>query len=372
MKKIMVLDKEYPSPNHLYGDVFVHTRIKEYKKHADIKVISFFRDYPDYEYEGVTVTHLLTVEALLKEYEAYAPDAVFIHFYDHRLYGFIQSVKVPVIIWVHGYEALGWYRRLYNHTLKSFLFHAWSNITSNIRQMKGFRELINYSNKTGKVKFVFVSKWMRNICETDSFFARIKHFYIIPNPINLQQFRYEKKNDDLRKKILLIRSFSSRKYATDIAVDAITALQDKPYFKELHFALYGDGDKFETITQPLKGLPNVALHRKFLPNSDIAEIHKQYGIFLCPTRQDAQGVSMCEAMASGLIPITTDCTAIPEFVTHMKSGWLTRSSKGLTQAIDALYKSPELFSQLSYGAAASIKDQCDIEKIIQKELNTIG
>ena len=36
------------------------------------------------------------------------------------------------------------------------------------------------------------------------------------------------------------------------------------------------------------------------------------GIFICPTRQDAQGVSMCEAMSSGLVPITLYNTAIPE------------------------------------------------------------
>lgn len=368
----MVLNKNYPSDDNLYGDVFVHTRVKEYLQHADVKVISFFRDLDDYTFEGVSVAHAVSTEALLREYESYMPDALFIHFYHRELFPFIQQVKKPVIIWVHGYEALGWYRRLYDYTWKTLLGHLPDNIRQNLTQMYAFRKLIRYSNTTGMVKFVFVSKWMKRICESDSFFSQIKYFYVIPNPINCIRFSYTTKNLELRKRILLIRSFDSKKYATDVAVDAICKLSSKPYFPDLHFALYGNGYLFDRITEPVKHFSNVELHKKFVPNEEIAAIHKHYGLFLCPTRQDAQGVSMCEAMASGLVPLTTNCTAIPEFVEQMRSGWLTNSSSELAEAIDALYKDPALFSRLSQQAAVSITEQCDIKFVTSRELNIVS
>ena len=43
-------------------------------------------------------------------------------------------------------------------------------------------------------------------------------------------------------------------------------------------------------------------------------MHKKNGIFMVPTRLDSQGVSRDEAMSSGLVPITNNVAAIPEFV----------------------------------------------------------
>ena len=59
---------------------------------------------------------------------------------------------------------------------------------------------------------------------------------------------------------------------------------------------------------------NVEIKRTFLSQNDISKYHNENGFFICPTRQDAQGVSMCEAMSSGLIPISSNNTAIPEFL----------------------------------------------------------
>ncbi len=47
-----------------------------------------------------------------------------------------------------------------------------------------------------------------------------------------------------------------------------------------------------------------------------------YGVFLSPTRMDAQGVMMCEVMASGLLTISSDNTAIPEFIVDEQNGIL--------------------------------------------------
>lgn len=372
MTKIMVLDTDYPSPHKLYSNVFVHTRVKEYIKFVEVNVVSFFRDWEDYEYEGIFVRHAPNIDDIFKEYNRYKPGALFIHFYDRRLFEFIKSLNIPVIVWVHGYEAIGWYRRLFNYSTRSLLRNMPSIIWNNLKQMFGFRQLINYSNTTDKVHFVFVSNWMKSISEIDSFLARIKNYSIIPNPINCSLFQYQEKDTELRKRILMIRSFFTKKYATDVAASAIVKLSKHPFFKDLKFSIYGQGRYFEKVTDPIKKFANVSLHNYFLPNSKIPSIHREHGIFLCPTRQDAQGVSMCEAMASGLVPLTTNCTAIFEFVDHEKSGFLTTSIRELADAIEKLYYNPSLFKELSFNAAQAIKAKCDIENVVKKELELIS
>ncbi len=362
-----MLDSDYPSAEHKYGDVFVHTRVKEYQEHSFVKVVSFFRDWQDYEYDGVQVFHAPRIEDVIRLFKEFNPDRVFIHFYNRKLFNFIKSINVPVIIWVHGYEALGWYRRLFNYTPYQLLRHLHHIIPPNIRQMKGFRKMVKYSNRNNRVKLVFVSDWMRKIAQTDSF-LRIKNYVIIPNPIDIDLFEYKPKNIEDRKRILMIRSFASKKYANDVAIEAILLLSTMPFFKELSFSIYGRGKYFKSLTEPLCDFQNVELHETFLDNSDIPGIHKRYGVFLCPTRQDAQGVSMCEAMSSGLVPVTSYSTAIPEFVDHMQSGILTNDAKELALAIEQLYKNPGLFLSLSVNASKSILGKCEIANVVKREL----
>lgn len=371
MKRVMILDSDYPSQDNLYGDVFVHTRAKAYQKSIIVQVVSFFNSKPDYEYEGISVKHALGLDELFVLYKNFKPDAIFIHFYNRKLFQFINEIDVPVVIWVHGYEALGWYRRLFNYTLYEIIRNIHSIIIPNIRQMVGFRNLIMFSNKNKRVRFVFVSKWMKKVAEVDSF-NKIENYSVIPNPINTQLFDFHVKDVEQRKKILIIRSFSSNKYANDISVNAILILSKMPFFSELKFSIYGKGRYFKTLTNPLKPFDNVLLNETFLDNSAIPNIHKQYGVFLCPTRQDAQGVSMCEAMSSGLVPITSNCTAIPEFVQANKSGFLTSSAKEVAASIVKLYNEPLLFESMSKAASIYVNKKCSFDKTIEKELSILN
>jgi L-malate glycosyltransferase len=368
MKKVMVLDTNYPAATNLYGDVFVHTRVKEYQKRVTVKVVSFFRDIEDYDYDGVNVEHAPTVADVFDKYDEFRPDAVFIHFYHPALFDFIIKIAVPVKIWVHGYEALGWYRRLFNFSLYGFVRNIHRVAIENFKQMAEVHKIIRKSNADGRIHFIFVSEWMRRVTQTDAA-IRAKHSSIIPNPIDTGQFRYQSKTDDHRKKILLIRSFNSKKYANDIAVRAILHLSTRPIFRDLHFTIYGQGKYFRGLTSRLARFDNVNIHETFLPNNIIPNIHLSHGIFLCPTRQDAQGVSMCEAMSSGLVPVTTDCTAIPEFVKHRITGLLGKSSVSMATHIETLYHRPELFHELSRNASNFIHHKCSFANVIAKELS---
>jgi UDP-N-acetylglucosamine 2-epimerase (non-hydrolysing) len=368
--KLLVIDSNYPSKSNLYGDVFVHSRLKHYVQKFEIQVLGMqytLDKNESYTYEGIPVFNVCSQKAFKDYLDKNTPDLIAIHFVEKWMYNVIKEFKGCVFVWVHGYEALGWYRRLFNYRLKNIL-GLFRYILANTRQMYFMHQFIRYSNKTGKVKFIFVSDWMRRITQTDTF-SKIKNYEIIPNPIDETLFVHQTKEPELRKKVLLIRSFDSTKYANDIAIKAIEILSKENIFKDIEFSIYGKGKYFYPLTREIKKFTNVNLYNIFIENKDIPLVHKDYGIFLCPTRQDAQGVSMCEAMSSGLIPISSNNTAIPEFVTHQQTGYLTNSSQEIADTIKMLYYNPSEFLKVSQCAALSIIQKSGSGVVIKKEMN---
>jgi L-malate glycosyltransferase len=367
--RLLILDENYPHLENLMGDVFVHVRAKEYAKKHEVKVFSFFQEPREINYEGINLETFDNIDTLVAAIKLYNPNKILIHFYQSwMLERIIKSVDVPVIIWVHGYEALGWYRRLFNYTLYSPVFFNF--VVKNTKQQYNFRKLIQYANETHQIRFVFVSNWMRKITEADTL-SKIAHYDIIPNPIDINLFKYNRKDHDLRKKVLLLRSFGSKKYANDISVDAILHLSKSKNYNQFYFTIIGDGQLFDKTLNPIRHLSNVTIKKGPVRQIEIPQLHKEHGVFLCPTRQDAQGVSMCEAMASGLVPITSNNTAIPEYVTGNESGILTNNSNQIAAALEFLLSNPAKFSSLSINASQTIRQVCDIKIITEKELKII-
>ncbi|MEO7534696.1 MAG: glycosyltransferase family 4 protein [Ferruginibacter sp.] len=364
--RLLILDQNYPHLDNLMGDVFVHVRAKEYARWHEVKAFSYFQEPSKIDYEGISLERFSDVNLLVDAIIAYQPDKILIHFYQSwMLEKIVKVLNVPVIIWVHGFEALGWYRRLFNFKLYSPVFLNF--VLKNTRQQFHFRKLIKYANNTQQVRFVFVSNWMRKITEQDTL-LRIKKYDIIPNPIDTKLFQYKNKELSQGKKVLLLRSFDSRKYANDISVEAILKLSKKEVFKQFSFTIIGKGQLFDKTLEPIKNFPNVHIKKGAVRQINIPSVHQEHGIFLCPTRQDAQGVSMCEAMSSGLIPITTNNTAIPEFVSDMKTGCLTMSSQEIADTLIRLNERPGLLQDLSSNAAKSIRELCAIDAVTNKEL----
>lgn len=107
-------------------------------------------------------------------------------------------------------------------------------------------------------------------------------------------------------------------------------------------------------------------------HSEIAQLHKEYGVFLSPTRMDTQGVSRDEAMASGLVPITNAVAAIPEFV-DASCGILApaEDATALADGVCKLYESPDLFEQLSKAAAQRVMQQTAAMRTVAQEIDLV-
>ena len=369
--KYLIIAPGYPSEENKYNNGFIHTRVKLYLKNKmDVTIFSYTKGaLRKYTYEDVTV-YTGGKKAYIEFLKEKTYDKYLVHF------GFKKIIKPiiknnsnsTIITWVHGTEALGWYRRLFAFNIKK-PYRFLGYIILNIIQLNFLRRLIN-SNYD--ITYVFVSNWMKNILEKDTHsIGKIKKYKIIPNVIDDSIFKYQEKKPNDRLNILSIRPFQSKKYANDLTVKTILKLSTEPYFSKLKFTIYGDGRLFDKTLKPIKNIENVKIYRKFLTHNDISREHKKNGIMLIPTRQDAQGVSMCEAMSSGLVPVTSNNTAIPEYVNN-ECGYLANNVDELASAITEMYYNEKVFLAKSKKAHNFIFEKCSPKKVMTEELNLIN
>lgn len=368
----LVISANYPSYDNYYRYAFVHRRIKGYKEHG-LKVDTFrFRQSEDlgfYEFDDVDVVSGGS-DALKTIIHFGSYKTIAIHALDEAMWRAISPHfdKTKIIIWLHGSEIQSWNRRKFNYTTEEATEHARGN---GEKRDKFWRTVfnLNYPN----IHYVFVSDHFKTevLCDLGVTFNP-KNINIIHNPIDTNLFFFHKKDPEQRKKILSIRPYASRVYANDLMVKAIIELSKKPYFNQLHFKIVGDGILFDDTIEPLKKYQNIEIYKGFLSQREIANLHKEYGVFLCPSRMDTQGVSRDEAMASGLVPVTNRVGAIPEFL-NADAGFLCDQENyyQLAESIESLYADSIRFSQMSAASADLVRSNRTSELICGREVTLL-
>jgi spore maturation protein CgeB/glycosyltransferase involved in cell wall biosynthesis len=365
----LLLTNHYPSYDDLYRNGFVHSRVRAYRD-RDVRV-DVFRFRPGqspsfHEYQDIDV--MTGSQELLKSLLGTGKyKNVLVHFLEPMMWEVLKHHigEVRVFVWVHGAEIQPLHRREYNYTNEAELKVARDRSDARTTFWRGI-----LTKPPPNLHLVFVSQYFANeVMEDLCIDLPESSFSVIHNPIETSLFTYRVKPIEQRKKILSIRSFASRKYANDLSVQTILDLSKKPFFEDLEFRIIGDGVLFDSLLAPLKNFKNVTIEKGFVPQNEIAELHKYYGLFLCPSRMDAQGVSRDEAMSSGLVPLTNLVAAIPEFVDESDCVLAPAESyEQFVSGIENIYYKPKLFSELSKAAAKRVRAQTDSRIIIDREL----
>ena len=369
---VLVVSNNYPSYKEKYRNGFLHSRVVKYREEnleVDVFVLKQGSETSFREYEGTNIIEG-SVQALENILQCGNHQKILVHFLEPLMWDIISKYadSKQIIVWIHGSEIQPWHRRKFNYLSKEDEDKA--KIASEPR-MAFWRGL--FENLPPNIRFIFVSQYFADEVMEDTGCKLDKSYYdIIHNPIDTSNFNFIEKDAEQRKKILSIRPFASMKYANDLTVKAILELSKSKHFKDMEITIVGDGRLFDETLLPLEKFSNVTISRGFLSHKEISSLHKQFGIFITPTRMDSQGVSRDEAMSSGLVPITTDITAIPEFV-DSESGILAppEDYKAMSKGILELYNNPDKFMQMSRNAAKRVRKQTDSKLIIDAELKLI-
>jgi len=360
--KIAIVTPGYPS-NENGGFGFVHARAKLYAPKNEVKVFTISSKNSSRDFEGIEITEG-SIAYLQEQINKFNPKVLAVHFPDFRIIQLVKSLPYPKVAWIHGHEILfsfkisGKSKNAFDFIKKRVLL-----IPRQLYQMillRSFLPKINY--------VVFVSSWMKKAAEK-SVLKKFKNAVIIPNPVDTSLFKYVGPNTNEPKKIVSIRSLHNNKYGIDVAIKAMANKKD------ITLDVFGQGKLYNKYLNLIdKTNSNTQIHLTSLNHDEIPSLLGNYSVFIAPSRVEAQGVSMCEAMACGLPIIASNIGGIPEFVRDGVDGFLVKSDdpQDLKKAIDKLVFDEEKLIAFGKNARENISNVCAGELICEKELELLS
>lgn len=370
--KNLIISRSYPGYGNIYDYTFVHRRAFGYRRYGLNVDVFRFSDAPlaYEEFEGLDIVSGnmgdLTLMLRSNSYET-----LLIHSFDDQVWSSIQPYlqQSRVIVWVHGAEIQPWYRRDFNFANEA---DRRRGIQRSDMRMSLWRQVLEDMHPN--LHLVFVSEFLaRQAMQDLGVVIPLDRYSVIHNAVNVELFDYVEKPVDQGNRILSVRPYTKATYANDLAVKAILDLAMEPWFNELRFRIVGDGPLFDSTVAPLReGFPNVVIDKGFLTQQQLRTLHKDYGVFLVPSRVDSQGVSRDEAMASGLVPITNAVAAIPEFVDDQVAFLAPAEDwRALADAIRVLHSDSARFQRMSCAAAAHVRKRSGPQQTLMREIALI-
>lgn len=150
---------------------------------------------------------------------------------------------------------------------------------------------------------------------------------------------------------------------------AILVRQDK----RLSLILVGDGQERNTFEAMARGL-GIADYTEFtgaVPHNQVMHFLKKGDVFVAPSRitqdgwQEAQGLSIAEAMAAGIPVVATNVGGIPFMVRHGETGLLVQpqSPQELADSITFLLSNAEKAAEMARNAQKFIINHCGQSRV---------
>ncbi|EWH04607.1 colanic acid biosynthesis glycosyltransferase WcaL [Pseudoalteromonas lipolytica SCSIO 04301] len=171
-------------------------------------------------------------------------------------------------------------------------------------------------------------------------------------------------------KIISVARFIEKKGLSD-ALDAMHHLKQRGV--DFEYKIVGDGDLKEQLVSQIDslGLSECVKLLGFQPQEKIAALLNEADVFLLPSvvakNGDMEGipVALMEAMAMGLITVSTYHSGIPELITHNESGLLAQehSPAQLTDSIESLVNGQVDIVKMRAAAKAKVEEHFDQAKL---------
>ncbi len=357
---ILIISPFYPEEKKT-SYAFVHARAKIYQKFGnEVKVYVPFNKTYMYAIEGIDV-HKGPYETYKALLEKFNPDVVAIHSPRYTMsrnpLKMLDETRMqaPVIMWIHG---------------TGVLIGAFHNYIPPWEIKQNFKSILGGTIKITILRFlvrkasaiIYASEWMRKTAER---YLLFKHPYsfVIPNPIDTNIFNYTKKDAHVKNKGISVRRLGW-KYGIDIAIKAFSNL------RETNLTILGTGP-LENYMRNLahKCRSKVSFMTTHFDHNKMPDVYARFGYFVAPSRTEAQGVAMCEAMACGLPVIATKVGGIPEFVKNGINGILVppENPKALRKAIEQILTNEQIYEMLSEKGSDFVRENLSHNEIYKKE-----
>jgi colanic acid/amylovoran biosynthesis glycosyltransferase len=210
--------------------------------------------------------------------------------------------------------------------------------------------------------------WKNKLIELGACPSKVE---VVHMGVDIKRFSYSEKPISPQLSILTVARATEKKGL----VYAIEAVLNSP--AECEYRIIGDGDLIDSLKQIAKNHMNSyrITFEGAMPSSYVKESLTKTDLFLLPSVRDSKGdmegipVSLMEAMASGVIVLSTIHSGIPELIQDGKNGFLVpeKDSGAIVQKILEISQSDSL-DTIRSAARSTIENQFNADKLSEKLL----
>jgi len=212
---------------------------------------------------------------------------------------------------------------------------------------------------------ICVSEYEKSLIEASG--VGVKHFEVVPNGVDTIRFKLDKRSPNELEgnpTVLYVGRLGAHK-GIDTLIEAAPLVLEK--IPEAKFVIAGPGNssEFEVQSSALKD------EIKFL--GEVSEEEKialmqRASVFVLPSRSEAFGITVIEAMAAGCPVVVSDLPALTEIVKHKRTGLVfpVNDEKLLASQIIKLLSNQDLGQQLSSNAREKVSEKYDWERIVDR------
>lgn len=351
--------------------MFVHVRALYFQSRGiDVTILVPAKKKQTYVFQGIRVVEdsSSSIVSVLSSY-----DVLYLHLLNQypiidggfKIYNEIVRRNYKAAIYLHGADVLTYPNDFFDFkwNLKGVAKVLYTNIWKKHFMSRFLNQLLNTNSL-----ILTPSGWLANRVKT-IYGVEKRVIKVVPNGIDIDFFK-SSGGFEYRYKILCLRPLNSE-YPVD---DCVRLMSYLPEIFTLD--IYGEGENYEKIKQLIEhlGLSNrVKIINGFLNREELPNLFQKYGIFNAFSKSDTQGVIMCEALASKMLVLSTNKTAIPEFISDGTSGLLLNDNENIqdfANRIVAICGDEIKFENMTTNGRESMK-QINWESQGEKELKLL-
>jgi L-malate glycosyltransferase len=255
---------------------------------------------------------------------------------------FFQKKDTPIVLTLHGYILDPW-------------MHAYSSLAQRIHYATDLR-LITWISLLKADVITAVSHFMAQVARED--LGIIKPIRVIYNGIDTDFYTPLKTPRPARKevKVFVTGNLTLRKgvqFLPDIAsrLDPGITIYYTPGLR---------------TTFNLENIPNLQPMGR-VPFKDLPDRYRDMDILLMPTVREGFGLSVAEAMATGIPVVASDCSSIPELIDNGKGGFLCPVGDGaaFAQRINLLAQNPGIRKEMGDYNRAKVEQVFRLDQMVE-------
>lgn len=209
---------------------------------------------------------------------------------------------------------------------------------------------------------ITVSNWLKNLVDMHSKIPS----YCVPNGVNCDIFKKEKKIEDRDKFSIAFHYNSSKIKAGDDALEIVKKLHDK--FSDLKIYVV-------SIEEKTNKIPDYINYVYKASQEEVARINNCCRVFLSTSVEEGFGLPGLEAMACGCVLVSTRNTGVLEYALDGENALLSdvHDIDGLVECIRKVFDDLDFQKKLSANALATARKKSmdestkKFEEIIAKE-----